>query len=93
LILPPEISTRSRSKTGTATKSAIRSGILHTRNIVSVIDAAPVIKPEIYATLLAGLGLQGFAARRRKQQCTPTHFLSLRSMAPMNQTPMDYIQR
>ena len=31
-------------------------------------DAAPVPEPETYAMMLAGLGLLGFAARRRKQQ-------------------------
>lgn len=30
--------------------------------------AAPVPEPETYAMLIAGLGLVGFMARRRKQQ-------------------------
>lgn len=35
-----------------------------------VTSAMPVPEPETYALLLAGLGLIGFAARRRKQQAT-----------------------
>jgi hypothetical protein len=31
------------------------------------VNIAPVPEPETYAMLLAGLGLMGFVARRRKQ--------------------------
>jgi hypothetical protein len=35
-------------------------------NTTSVYSLAPVPEPETYAMLLAGLGLLGFTARRRK---------------------------
>jgi hypothetical protein len=34
------------------------------------VSAAPIPEPETYAMLLVGLGMLGFAARRRKQQAT-----------------------
>jgi hypothetical protein len=34
----------------------------------NIMVAAPVPEPETYAMMLAGLGLLGFAARRRKQK-------------------------
>jgi len=52
---------------GVFAKSLNQYGEIHLQSFTGNIPAAPVPEPETYAMLLAGLGLMGAVARRRKQ--------------------------
>jgi hypothetical protein len=66
LLSPPDISLFGQAQMSVNDNSI--SIPLQTRGNIASISAAPVPEPETYAMMLAGLGLLGFMARRRKQK-------------------------
>jgi hypothetical protein len=52
----------------TATEFHVREGGTATADLYAVVTTAPVPEPETYALMLAGLGVVGMMARRRRQQ-------------------------